>query len=148
MKKLTLPILLGGVLLNISCAPMPTKGTVVLKLKNEYSFPFVIFDFMSATMHLVALNGKEVYRTGWAVLPPGRHELVVLVAKGPTGYLGTAPLRGTCRASLDILTEANQGYTLQYKSNDEDREIIQVIHNETRAILSEAPCIPCGGRAR
>lgn len=127
------------VLLLLSCAPTPKTDGAVVTFSGKWQFPFVFLDFGSASVFLQELNGEKTAKFGWIEIPPGQHEMVIAVWKGPTGYLGTAPLLGQCRARIKIQIEPGSTWRIEYK-RDKGNDFVQIWEGEN--LRGDFPCLP------
>lgn len=83
------------VLLTITaCATIHSGEHAVIRLRNNWTFPFVFLDFGSTALCIEELDGEKVLKFGWVQLSPGKHGLEVGVTKGPTGLFGSSPSPG------------------------------------------------------
>lgn len=125
----------------IGCAPTAKENSSIISLKNKLSFPYVFLDFKSASLAIVEIDGVKVLKYGWIELPAGKHKIIVEVNKGPTGYLGTAPLLGKCLAELDFVSESGKSYEVAF-IRESDKEYLILKDKSTKDIILKSKCEP------
>jgi hypothetical protein len=134
-------LLLAAVtLLSTACAPIPTKESAVVYLASTPTFPYIGFDFSSADVQMVELDGRKIREVTFIALPSGKHSILVEANKGPNGWFGVAPFLGRCRSGFDVDLQAGKTYAFKFR-RIEGSEIIQWMEKDTERIISKAPCI-------
>ncbi|MCX7990514.1 MAG: hypothetical protein N2999_00555 [Proteobacteria bacterium] len=126
--------------IQLSCAPIPADNNSVIKLKNRLAFPYVFLDFNSFSLVISEIDGQKTAKFGWIELPAGKHNILLEVMKGPTGYLGTAPLKGVCYSAIEFEFKPNTSYLMEFHRENKE-EFVFLIDKTTGRIVLKSECI-------